>query len=62
MPKENITIRLEPNVVERLDNATAKMAEKNPHAEITRAHAIRAAIFHGLDVLERELGIKRGKR
>lgn len=57
--RENHSVRIETEVLSRLDVVAAKLTERAAGAEVTRAATMRAAMIRGLDELEVELGIKR---
>jgi hypothetical protein len=55
--KVNISTRLDPALIVRLDRAAVAMAERSGGADITRSDSARVAIERGIGEIERELGI-----
>ena len=62
MAKENITIRLEGDMLAKLDALTVRLNAQTPHVEVTRADTIRAVVVQGIAHMDRELGAKKVKR
>jgi predicted transcriptional regulator len=52
-----IAIRLESELLERIDRLAGKMQERAAGAEVTRTAAMKVALTRGLDALEAELGL-----
>jgi predicted transcriptional regulator len=52
-----IAIRLESELLERIDRLASTMQERAGGAEVTRTACMKAALTRGLDALEAELGI-----
>jgi uncharacterized protein YlxW (UPF0749 family) len=59
--KENHSVRLEQETLRRIDAVAKKLTERAAGVEVTRMATMRAAMLRGLEALENELGIKRGK-
>ncbi|HET9933775.1 MAG TPA: hypothetical protein VFQ35_23890 [Polyangiaceae bacterium] len=59
MTGKPIPIRLEEDILARLEELAEAMSRRTGGVEITRASALRAAILIGLDKLEQENGIAR---
>jgi hypothetical protein len=56
MTSKTLPLRLDEELIARLDRLAATMTERAGGAEISRAAALRAALSRGLDALEAELG------
>jgi predicted transcriptional regulator len=52
-----IAIRLESELLERIDRLASTMQERAAGAEVTRTAAMKVALTRGLDALEAELGV-----
>jgi predicted transcriptional regulator len=57
MTTKQFPIRLEDELVERIDRLAEKMQERTGGAELTRTAVVKAALARGLDSLETELGL-----
>lgn len=62
MTKAPMSVRLEEDVLARLDALAAALSKRAAGAEVNRSDALRVAALRGVEDLERELGIKRTKR
>lgn len=59
MTGKPIPIRLDDEVVTRLDALASAMSERTGGATITRVNALRAVLLKGLPILEEENGLGR---
>lgn len=57
MTTKQFPIRLEDELVERIDRLAGKMQERAAGAAVTRTAAVKVALTRGLDALEAELGL-----
>lgn len=57
MAKVMAGTRLEQATIDRLDKIAAEMGRRSGGLEVSRSDATRAAILHGVDVLEQEFGL-----
>jgi hypothetical protein len=57
MVKETAGVRLDPEVIARVDRATDEMSRRTFGVPVRRADVLRLAVLHGLGVIEAELGI-----
>lgn len=57
-----MSVRLEEDVLDRLDALAKALSARAAGAELNRSDALRVAALRGLDELEGELGTKKGKR
>lgn len=55
-------LRIEEEMLERLDRLAAEMTKRTGGVQVARASVIRNAIERGVAELERELGLTRAKR
>lgn len=62
MPGKPIPIRLDDDILLRLEELRAVMAERAGGVDITKATALRAVIASGLSKLESEFGISYGAK
>ena len=53
-----VGVRLDPDIIARLDALAAALSERAAGAAINRSDAARLAIARGVDVLEAEIGRK----
>ena len=60
--RKPIPVRLDPELVARLDAVTALLSKRAAGAELTRSAALRVAIERGLAELEAELGLARAPK
>jgi hypothetical protein len=61
MTGKPIPIRLDDEIVARLDKLAQAMSERTGGATITRVNALRAVLLKGLPVLEEENGLGRAR-
>lgn len=61
MTGKPIPIRLDDEIVQRLDALAQAMSDRTGGATITRANALRAVLLQGLPILEEENGIGRAR-
>jgi predicted transcriptional regulator len=61
MTGKPIPIRLDDEIVKRLDDLAQKMSERTGGATITRVNALRAVLLQGLPILEEENGLSRAR-
>lgn len=57
MTTKQFPIRLEDELVERIDRLASTMQKRAAGAEVTRTAAAKVALTRGLDALEAELGL-----
>jgi predicted transcriptional regulator len=55
----SITFRLEAELAERLDHLAAHLSEKAGGVEVSRSAALRAALVHGIEMLESDKPAKK---
>jgi hypothetical protein len=56
-----LVVRLEPDLRRRLDRVREALSKRASGVEIVNAHVVRTALERGLESLERELRLRRGK-
>lgn len=56
MPSRTLPVRLEEELISRLDELAEALTRKAAGVKVTRASAIRVALERGLDALHAELG------
>jgi predicted transcriptional regulator len=61
MTGKPIPIRLDDEIVQRLDALAQAMSERTGGATITRVNALRAVLLQGLPILEEENGLSRAR-
>jgi predicted transcriptional regulator len=59
---DNFSIRLEDDMVKRIDRLAAAMTEAAAGAKVTRSQALRAALDTGVPALEKRFGIASPKK
>jgi hypothetical protein len=57
-----VPLRLEEEVIERLDRLARAMSERAGGVEVNRSSVMRTVLDRGLDVLEKELGVQPPKK
>lgn len=57
MPARPTPIRIEDEVIQRLDAIAAAMTERAAGVKVARANVIRLALERGMDLVEEDLGM-----
>lgn len=58
MKTHPVTLRIDPQLLERLDALTQHIAERAVSGLVTRSSVVRSAMLRGLAELERDAGFK----